>query len=187
MTDPFGNELEQAPSGGLSAFFEQPSVGGGPSISFVDKDPGTSYEGVVSRAITNGDIVQQTVYGTDQPAFFRDGSPKWVMKVPLTVEISERFPEGRAQWYVAGATRSALAAAMTAAGAPHGAPEAGAWVRITLEGRRPIKGRQPQNLIKVEYRRPGVESASDEKLAEAPKEELTAEEAALLAKLGVKR
>lgn len=148
-------------TGSLDDFFSQPSVSGGPSWSFKDKPLGTTYVGVVARAITNADIQQQTTPGTGQPATYRDGRPKWVMRVPLVVAMDPSYPDGEATWYVTGQSRDELVRAMREAGAPDGPPEAGAKIQVTLTARKPSRtpGFNPSNQVSVRYESPAVEKA----------------------------
>ncbi|MDQ6524295.1 hypothetical protein RB608_11820 [Nocardioides sp. LHD-245] len=143
--------------GSLSDFYNQPSTGGGPSISWTDKNTqaqkpiGTQYVGVVARDVTSSDIQQQTDFRTQQPKFYRDGRPMFSMKVPLKVQPSPEFPEGEAAWYVKGQAKDELQRAMSAAGA-EGAPKEGAVITITLVQRRPSgPGMNPANIVQVTY------------------------------------
>jgi hypothetical protein len=146
------------PPGSLDSFYQQPSTGGGPSWKFQDsvsRQPmiGKTYEGFVARPVTDSDIEAQT----DQSGVvrtYRDGRPKFVMKVPMQFPPTQEHPEGLAQWYVKGQARDELARAMAEAGAPQGPPEAGAWIRVTLVGTRPVPGMNPAYQYRVEYRRP---------------------------------
>ena len=143
-------------TGSLDEFFAAPSVGGGPSWSFKGRDIGTTFSGVVARPVTNADIQQQTTPGSNQPATYRDGRPKFVMRVPLRVNPDQSFPDGEATWYVTGQSRDELVRAMAEAGAPAGAPEAGAAITVTLVARRPSRtpGFNPSNQVSVRYVRP---------------------------------
>jgi hypothetical protein len=153
----YGQPQPPAPplaAGSLDAFYQQPSSGGGAALKF---ETGTRHVGVVSRPITNADIQQQTNPGNGQPAFFRDGRPKFVMKVPLQLQPTPDRPDGLGQWYVAGAARDELVRAMAEAGAPEGAPEAGAILDITCTGTRPAgPGMNPAKIYQVRYRRPNA-------------------------------
>jgi hypothetical protein len=153
--------------GGLDEFYSQPSAGAGPGISWSDaqKMPrpiGTTFVGVVVRDVSNADVQQQTS-PQGAPAFFRDGRPKFQMKVPLkqvamfadpnlTQQLpTPEFPEGEATWYVRGQARDELTRAMAEAGSS-GAPRGGAVVMITLVNRRPNGGgMQPSNIVQVRY------------------------------------
>jgi hypothetical protein len=143
----------QQPAGTLEGFFSQPSSDGDPSWKFNNRPIGTSYTGVVARAVTNSDIrVQTNQFG--QPTTYRDGRPKYVMVVPMLVQANAEFPEGRATWWVKGQGRDELVRAMAAAGAPEGAPEPGAVITVTKAGERPVPGMNPQIQYRVDYRRP---------------------------------
>lgn len=167
---------EPLPVGSLDDFFNQPSVGGGPSLSWTNKDMsqkpiGTTYVGIVERPLSSSDVQAQTQQGTNQVARYRDGRPKYVMIVPLIVNPSQEHPEGRAQWYVRGQARDELTRAMAEAGAPTGAPEAGAGIQITLVGRRPSgQGRQPANQFQIRYTRPAGAPAVAPAAAPAPEQ-----------------
>jgi hypothetical protein len=145
--------------GSVDDFYEQPAASG-KSISFNGKPFGTSYTGYIARPITNADIQQQTAMHTRLPLTHPDGSPKWVMIVPLTVTPDQEFPDGRATWYVKGSERAELERAMDAAGVPLSAeghmppPEAGARVTITYTGDRPVPNMNPQKMKAVTYERP---------------------------------
>jgi hypothetical protein len=145
------------PTGTLDSFYQQPSSSGGPSFKFQDanRQPiiGKFYEGLVARPVTDADIRAQT-NDAGQPQTFKDGRPKFVMVVPMQVTPSQEFPEGQAGWWVKGQARDELARAMNEAGAPAGAPEAGAWIRVTLVSTRQIPGRNPAYQYRVEYVRP---------------------------------
>jgi hypothetical protein len=57
----------QAPlaQGSIDDFFNQPSAGGGKSLTFPNQQFGTRYIGIVTRPLGNGDVQQQTdVQGT---------------------------------------------------------------------------------------------------------------------------
>lgn len=157
----------QLANGSLSDFYEQPSVSGGPSISFKDKQVGTTYVGIVERDLIDSDVQQQTQPGSNLPAYYRDGRPKFVLKVPLIVQQSQEFPEGKATWYVTGQSRDELFRAMAEAGVPADriarGPEKGAAVQIQLVGRKPARtpGFNPANQVAVRYQRPqGAEQAA---------------------------
>lgn len=142
--------------GSIDDFYNQPSTGGGPSISWSNKDGsqkpvGSSYAGVVTRDVTASDVQQETDYKTQQPKFYRDGRPKFVMKVPLQVNPSQEHPDGEAALYVKGQTRDELVRAMSEAGVD-GAPKAGALIEITLVNRKPMgQGMNPANVVAIRY------------------------------------
>lgn len=164
--------------GTLDDFYNQPSVGGGPSISWTDKAGnqkpiGTSYVGTVARDVTAADVQQETDYKTQQPKFYRDGRPKFVMKVPLHVQPSQEFPEGEAALYVKGQTRDELVRAMTEAGVT-GSPKAGAVLTVTLVHRKPMgAGMSPANVVQIQYspgggQAPAPQQAPVQQQAQAP-------------------
>jgi hypothetical protein len=139
-------------AGTLDQFYAQPSTGGGKALTF--EAPGTQYIGIVTRPIGDGDIQQQTDT-QNRPATFKDGRPKFVMKVPLQMQPSPAYTDGLAQWYVKGAARDELVRAMAEAGAPEGPPEAGSVITVTMTGTRPSgAGMNPTKLFHVHYRRP---------------------------------
>jgi len=146
------------PAVSLDDYWQQPSSSGGPSLKFKDTvgNPliGKAYEGFIARPITDSDVRPQTDRN-GVPQTYRDGRPKSVMVVPLLLQPSPEFPDGQAGWWVKGQSRDELARAMAEAGAPAGAPEAGAFVRITLVNVRPIPNMSPAFQYRVEYVRPG--------------------------------
>jgi hypothetical protein len=153
--------------GTLDEFYNQPSAGGGAALKF--EQIGTRYVGIVSRPIGNGDIQQQTdVHG--RPQTFKDGRPKFVMKVPLQMQPTPQYPDGLAQWYVKGQARDELVRAMAEAGAPEGPPEAGAIVDVTFVSQRPAgAGMNPAKQFQVHYQRPnGAAPAAPQQAAQAP-------------------
>lgn len=138
-------------NGTLDDYYNQPSAAGGPTISWKDKPIGTTYAGTVARDVTNGDVQQQTNFQTKQPEFYRDGRPKFVMKVPLQVQPSEEFKDGEAALYVRGQMRDELVRAMSEAGAT-GAPKAGDQIFVTLVGKRNTgAGLSPANVFQIRY------------------------------------
>lgn len=139
-------------AGTLDDFYNQPSASSGPSLSFKDKPIGTQYVGIVARDVTNADVQQQTDFNTKAPLFYRDGRPKFAMKVPLRLQPSSEFPEGEASWYVKGQARDELVRAMAEAGATEAAPKGGVTIVVTLTGRRPSgAGMNPSNVFQVQY------------------------------------
>lgn len=198
---PQGYGQPQAPQqplvqGNLDDFYNQPTSGGGPGISWSDKagnkkPVGTTYVGVVARDVTHGDVQQQT-NPQGMPQFFRDGRPKFQMKVPLRsvlvgmpdqtgqvqLQPSPEFPDGEAAWYVRGQARDELTRAMSAAGCS-GSPREGATVQVTLVNRRPSSaGFQPANVVQIVYTpgpndRPG-QAPAEQAQAPAPSTDVVA-------------
>jgi hypothetical protein len=140
--------------GDLDSFYNQPGGGGRSIASFLHKQVGQSITGVVARPITNADVTQQTDFTSGRGLEFRDGRPKFQMIVPLRVQESIEFPEGKATWYIRGSERDELAAAMARAGAPPGPPEMGAIITITYIGDRQIPNLNAKKLHDIVYRRP---------------------------------
>ncbi len=160
---------QAAPNGSLDSFYSQPSAGHGPSWSFKDKAIGHTFVGIVARKITDADVQATTNPATGQIQTYRDGRPKFAMKVPVFVQPDQTYPEGKATWYVQGAVRDELARAMSEAGAPQGPPEVGAALTVKLVGRRPIPGMNPANVVEIRYQRPAGAAPVEAKPAqEAP-------------------
>lgn len=148
------------PKGTLGAFFQQPTASGA-SLGKFFTNPGQSIEGIVARPLTHADVRPQTNMQTGQIQYFKDGSIKWHMIVPLKVQQSQLFPEGNAAWYVKGQAKDELSRAMTEAGVPPDedgnlVPEAGAWVRITFTGYRQVPNMNAAKQYEVIYRRPNA-------------------------------
>lgn len=173
----YGQPAPQQPAvplaqGSLDQFYSQPSAGGGPSIGWMDRlqqqrPVGTTWFGVVARDVLGTDVQQQTDIKTQQPLFYRDGRPKFAMKVPLKQVmlrdpqgnfLATDLPEDEGTWYVKGQGRDELNRAMAEAGitpAPGElgvSPKAGAVISITLVNRRPTGGgMHPANVVQVAY------------------------------------
>lgn len=140
--------------GSLDDFYGQPTVGGGQGLKFAIL--GTEYYVEQTRPITGADIQQQTDT-RGLPQTFRDGRPKFQMLVPVTV-LNSNVPDAigaTATFYVKGATREKLAAAMAAAGALAGASEAGCRMRLRYAADVPTgAGFNPRKDIDITYERP---------------------------------
>lgn len=145
-------------NGGLDEFYSQPSLGGGPGVSWKGKPDGFTVQGVVPRDVGDGDVSQEVgapnTAEAGRPQFYRDGRPKFVMAIPLQVAPSQEFPEGEARLYVRGQLRDELGRAMQEAGAA-GAPVANSTVTVTLVQRKQGRGAIPQNIFHVTYTPPG--------------------------------
>lgn len=138
--------------GSIDDFYNQPSTGGGAALKF--EQIGDRYVGIVTRPVSAADIQQQTDT-MQRPLFFRDGRPKFVMKVPLQLQPTPAYPDGLAQWYVKGQARDELVRAMAEAGAPAGPPEAGAIIDVTFVSQRASgAGMNPAKQYHVVYTRP---------------------------------
>lgn len=143
--------------GSLDAFYATPS-GGSKAWVFHNRPIGTAYAGLVSRALGDNDVRQQTDTNTGAPLTYRDGSPKWVMVVPMLTQASPEYPEGVASWWCKGQARDELTRAMAEAGAPVGPPEAGAYIAVQLVGHRPTRTGNPAYQYRVTYHRPTAET-----------------------------
>ena len=148
---PQGQPPQPEVRGTLKDFMDQPSTGGGPSLSF--PHPGTSYTGTVVRNVTDADIQAQTDMITGAVATYNDRRPKLVMKVPLLLHTPHpAYPEGVGVWYVKGSDRAELARAMEAAGAEPGAPQAGDVITVTYTHDQPgRRGMNPTKIKRVDY------------------------------------
>lgn len=154
----------------LDAFFSQPSVGWGPSITPTSKTPdGTAYLMVVAQHITASHIEHATKFQSTELDYYRNGKPKFTMKVPVFVACGTQvqttqglvaIDDGRAQYYVQGGSKDLLASAMSAAGAPEGPPELGALILITKTGSRSNRSGTTSAVVTVQYWRPGAEAAN---------------------------
>lgn len=148
------------PKGTLGAFFSQPTASGG-SLGKFFTNPGQEIAGIVARPLTHADVRPQTNMQTGQIQVFKDGSTKWHMIVPLLVQQSQLFPEGKAAWYVKGQAKEELGRAMLEAGVPPDeegnlVPEAGAWINIKFTGYRQVPGMNAAKQYEVIYRRPNA-------------------------------
>ena len=148
------------PRGSLGAFFSQPTASGS-SLGKFFTNPGQEIAGIVARPLTHADVRPQTNMQTGQIQTFKDGSIKWHMIVPLLVQQSQLFPEGKAAWYVKGQAKDELARAMTEAGVPPDedgnlVPEAGAWILIRFTGYRQVPGMNAAKQYEITYRRPNA-------------------------------
>ncbi len=145
----------------LDAFYDQPAASG-KSIASWFQTPGQSITGIIPREITDADTRQQTDMMTKQPSYFSDRRPKVTMTIPLLVQPSPDFPDGRAAWIIGASDREDLDNAMQAAGCkPRSVPEKGAVITVTFTGFKQIPGfGAPKKVKKVTYRRP--EGANDQ-------------------------
>lgn len=157
---PAGPPAPPLAEGSLADFYSQRSVGGGKALSWDQKPIGFSYTIRVTREITKGDVEQTTKFRTKEPDFHTDGRPKFQLKVPGQLVPTQEYPDGLCQWYVKGATRDELNRAMGEAGVQPGPdgnpqpPQAGSIIQITLAGKRPVRGLNDANVIKVRYWQP---------------------------------
>jgi hypothetical protein len=156
----------QAPlaQGTLDDFFDQPTVGGGQALKFAQL--GTEYYVEVTRPITKADVQQQTDT-RNIPQYFKDGRPKFQMLVPVHV-LNSNVPDAigtTSVFYLKGATREKLAAAMAHAGAPAGPPEAGCRMRLRYAADVPTgAGFNPRKDIDIVYERPAAANSGESQL-----------------------
>lgn len=156
----------------LSDFYNQPTTGWGPSITPIGMTPdGTAYTMVVAQHITKAHVEHKTKYQSTELDYYRDGSPKIVMKVPGYVTPGTQYTtatggvqpvvDGRAQLYVQGPDRDLLNAAMLRVGAAvENGPELGSIIRITKVHNKPNRSGTQSAVKTIEYWRPGAETAA---------------------------
>jgi hypothetical protein len=154
--------------GSLDAFARQRG-NSGPAFSWKGAAPGKTYEGFVSRGLVDDDVRHQTNDKGD-PQNNKDGSPKWVMIVPMLVSKSTEFPDGFASWWIHGQAKDELSRAMSAAGAASTVPEAGAFIRVTFTGQKLLSNGWRANQFRVEYQRPEGDAAALVSAVEPPAE-----------------
>lgn len=151
-------------SGDLDTFFAQRQTGGGKGISWKGVPDGYTIQGVVARPITDGDVFKETHPPNSPQAgqlrTNRDGSFKYAMQVPLKLQWLDQlqqqtYPDGEARLFLRGGLRDEMTRAMAEVGALAGAPEAGAFVRVTLTHRKPGNN-IATNVFAVVYRSPGT-------------------------------
>lgn len=138
---------QQGAAGSLDAFYSQTSTGNGQALAF--NQVGQYVDAVIARDVTNADVQQQTEMGSGKLKFFRDGSPMFVLVLPLLMPNGEP-----ATHYVKGPSREALTEAMNKAGCPAGsAPKGGDRIRITLAKLAPTRLGSPRKDYSYEYAR----------------------------------
>ena len=139
----------------IGDFYDQPAASG-KSIAGWFTTPGQSISGIIARAISKADIRAQTDMQTKQPRYYSDRTPMTTMTIPLLVQPSPDFPDGRAAWIINASDREDLDAAMQAVGCPpKTVPEAGAMVTITFTGLKQIPGfGVPKKIKRITYQRP---------------------------------
>jgi hypothetical protein len=97
---------------------------------------------------------QSDINDKTKPAVDGKGNPKWVLKIPLNVPVSQDNPEGVAKLFNQGAAREDLLRAMQLVGAPPGPPEPGAAIYVCKKGTRKA-GNFKANAWEYRYWRPG--------------------------------
>jgi hypothetical protein len=145
----------------IDDFYDQPAASG-KSIAGWFQTPGQSITGIVARPISKADTRPQTDMQTKRPRYYSDNRPMVTMTIPLLVQPTADFPDGRAAWVINASDRDDLSVAMRAAGVPENAkgnmppPEAGALITVTFVGYKQIPGfGAPKKVKKVTYQRPG--------------------------------
>lgn len=140
---------QAAARGTLEDFFNQPTGGGGPSVTskFFNKRPqGSWLQLTVLADVTNTDVQHQKTPQNVLQYFKKNGQddltrPKLVLVVKVNVTGSSdgshvtEFPDGLASlWLKKGPVTDNLVRAMTAAGDPSGYPKAGAQMVMQSAG-----------------------------------------------------
>lgn len=140
--------------GSMDAFSSQPTGGNGPGISFKDAPIGATITMTVKRDARDSDVSQDR-----QPAAQggglktrKDGSPQWVLTVPVWVQPSPTYPDGEASLWV----RSGIRDALVNAYGGNLAPKAGDEITLTLTERKPVQNAAiPKNVFRATVLRNG--------------------------------
>jgi hypothetical protein len=149
--------LPPVATGSLSDFYGQTSGVAGEAWSF--KTPGDTQRGLVTAEAT---VEQDRDFDTKQPLTYRDGSPVWIMVIPL-----KNADQTDAKLYVRGSKpgslRVELAEAMKKAGLAEGtAPEVNSVITVQFLGKEARQGKKTsfmQNIFAVDYDRQFVQGA----------------------------
>lgn len=163
----------QAARGTLEDFFNQPTGGGGPSVTskfFNQRIQGSWLQLTVASDVTNADVQhQKTPQGVLQ-YFKKNGQddltrPKLVLVVKVQVTGSSDgthttvFPDGQASlWLKKGPVTDNLCAAMAAAGDPSGFPKGGAQMVMQSAGEQASRtvGFNATKLYDFQYAAPAA-------------------------------
>lgn len=166
---------QEAAVGSLADYYTQPSTSDGAAISWKNKPNGTTYAGVVSRDVTNGDVIHDSDPQTKQLKFYNDGRPQFVLKLPLSQVQTNlqtpvpEFPDGEASLYVRGQMRDELTRALAEVGLdPQYGPKAGDRVEVTLVERKQGKGAIPKNVFRIRYTPANAPQAQQQAQQQAP-------------------
>lgn len=169
----------QAARGTLEDFFNQPTGGGGPSVTskfFNQRIQGSWLQLTVLSDVTNADVQhQKTPQGVLQ-YFKKNGQddltrPKLVLVVKVQVTGSSDgthttvFPDGQASlWLKKGPVTDNLCAAMAAAGDPSGFPKGGAQMVMQSAGEQASRtvGFNATKLYDFQYAAPAQDHSQDE-------------------------
>lgn len=109
--------------GTLEDYLNQPTAGGGAAVTkfFGTRPQGSWLQLQITRDLTNADVRQQTD-ANNVPQTYKDGKPKFVLVLQVTVLQSSDgshpavFPEGQASIWLKGVTSDAFKASLAAAG-----------------------------------------------------------------------
>lgn len=136
----------------LADFWDQPA-GGAKPLQW--NTPGTTYQAVVSRPITDADTENQKDK-QNQIRRFRDGSAMKVLKIPLLMNPTAEYPDGTASFYVKGSDTAELKRALGEAGMDPGkAPPMGTVITIQYTHDRPVPGGfNPAKVKRITLQRP---------------------------------
>lgn len=154
----------QLARGTIEDFFNQPSGGmGGVSVTkyFAGRVQGSWIHLRVLKDITNADVRQQTDIN-QVPQTFKDGTPKFVLIIPVQVigsgdsQHPSVFTEGVGSLWVKGLLKDELTRAMTAGGDPTGIPKAGSEIVMISAGEKPSNraGFSATKLYQLQYQAP---------------------------------
>ena len=153
---------QQAPQirGTLSGFASQPADGWGPAIKF--PQPGSQWAFTVARDVLDTDVFVQTDPVTKQIRRFKDGNEMLEMRIPVFVQPSQDYPEGKATWYVQKAQmRGELSRAMISAGYAAGeAPRKGDQITIIRLNDKPSNFGSPAHQFQIPQYIKGVRDAT---------------------------
>ena len=144
-------EVQPGAEGSLDGFQSQVSGGAAPGISWKGKPLGYSITGTLIRDLRNGDVKQDRAPANQGGALktFKDGSPMFVLSIPLYVQPSPEFPEGEATLYVRGGLKDALDAACGGQ-----FPGQGDELTVTLVERKDVSWATiPKNIFTVVLKR----------------------------------
>jgi hypothetical protein len=155
--------------GTVEDYLNQPQMtSGGKSVtSFYNGKPqGTWLDFLVKRDMLNTDVRQQTdINGV--PQTYRDGTPKWVLIVPVQVigasdpSFTQFFENGDGTLWLKGLLQEEISRAMAAAGDSSGIPKGGARIILASAGEKPSRkaGYSASKLHQAQYQAPAGGSA----------------------------
>lgn len=152
--------------GTMDAFGSQPSGGGAPGISFKDAPIGATITMTVKRDARDSDVEQDRQPANQGGALKtrRDGSPQWVLKIPVYVQPSAAHPDGEGTLYV----RSGIRDALVDAYGGQIAPKAGDEIVLTLTERKQVQNAAiPKNVFRAQVSRGGQPVAASAPAAPA--------------------